>query len=587
MSAKISRYFPFFVFIVCCCVVIQAESPEVTNIKAFYRDGQTFVTWKDVAEGEEGAKYRYSVYRSDEPITQENLEKAERVIHGILNNSCKLAGTDFMQKDRLDPKWPTCKLVEGGKPLPMWTGVGVHTVTKDGKGYYAVVVTDLELKPVSKIIPGKSATTGPIEEKVAPIQPIKQIDSKEQEVKARAITGKKGLPMGLALHASCGSKPRVARYGDVYLYFGRREWGHRSGLPCNFTVAEAAGKLTLYPRDTVLRTSGNYGLETMWVGYFCKPYWSKDSEPRAYLFTEKKLEWIIDWVVKKYGVDPNRIDAGGGSMGSLGSTIFGLRRPRIFSVLYASTTPGHLWWLMSMIGSRRKLALKCPTTDKVLSSKAARILKNKPPLLPDGKTEYFDHTNMIKFVKGHPGDLAFFCYVGGRKEGNPKAGYAKWPNQVALAKALMAGHHGFGFGWDNGGHGSAHTQFRLLKKYYPPTLFALNKSYPAFGNSSIDDDPGPDGPKEGYINIGFVWKDVIDEEGKWSAVISNGEAKKDMSADVTPRRCQTFKVKPGEEYKWKTDTGDTGTVKADEHGLITVQQVKIPHGKKVTLTIQR
>ncbi len=30
-----------------------------------YRNGQTFVTWKDAAEGEAGARLRYSLYRSD------------------------------------------------------------------------------------------------------------------------------------------------------------------------------------------------------------------------------------------------------------------------------------------------------------------------------------------------------------------------------------------------------------------------------------------------------------------------------------------------------------------------------------------
>ena len=36
-----------------------AAPGEVTEIKAACRNGQTFVTWKDVAEGEAGAKYRY------------------------------------------------------------------------------------------------------------------------------------------------------------------------------------------------------------------------------------------------------------------------------------------------------------------------------------------------------------------------------------------------------------------------------------------------------------------------------------------------------------------------------------------------
>ena len=84
----------------------RAGEPRVTGIKAFCRDGQVFVTWKDAAEGQAGSKYRYSVYRSDAPITQANLAGAAPVIRGILNNSCKLLGLDLTTKDRLDPaKW--------------------------------------------------------------------------------------------------------------------------------------------------------------------------------------------------------------------------------------------------------------------------------------------------------------------------------------------------------------------------------------------------------------------------------------------------------------------------------------------------
>ena len=65
---------------------------RVTGIRAVCRNGQTFVTWKDVAEGAAGAKYRYDVYRSDQPITQKNLLGAELCVRGILNNSAKLFG---------------------------------------------------------------------------------------------------------------------------------------------------------------------------------------------------------------------------------------------------------------------------------------------------------------------------------------------------------------------------------------------------------------------------------------------------------------------------------------------------------------
>lgn len=89
MMSKESMLKMICIFLVFNCVLIRAREIEVKEIHAFHRNGQTFVAWKDVAEGEEGAVYRYSVYRSDVPITQANLSKAECV---ILHASCGSSG---------------------------------------------------------------------------------------------------------------------------------------------------------------------------------------------------------------------------------------------------------------------------------------------------------------------------------------------------------------------------------------------------------------------------------------------------------------------------------------------------------------
>ncbi len=563
---------------------------EVTGIKAFCRAGQVFVTWKDVAEGEAGTKYRYSVYRSDQPITQANVAQAQPVIQGILSNSCKMLGMDLTTKDRLDPKKPRIRLTDGGERLPLWSGMGVHTVAKDGKGYYAVMATDLALKPLSKVVPGQSATTAPVDEKVAQVGPIRQFSAAELSNNAGKISGKKGLPLYVQLHASCSSKAWMARSGDYFTYFApRKELGWRAGQPGVFGLAES-GKgvphLVLAPRDTMNKPSGTRGVENLWFGLLCKPNWSTEKQPRAYPFSEQRVDWIIKWVSGKYGIDPNRICMGGQSMGAWGTFTIGLKRPDIFAALYPTGPKCHQWMLPG-IGKVTRIYLKGPTRDKKVPAKYIQQLGGKPPMLPDGKTEFFDYLDLVTYVEKTHRDLPFACFIGGRQGRKPWASYAKWENMVDMVKALTKNHHGFGFGWDNKGHGSAKKQFRLLKKYYPWTLFALNVSYPAFGNSSIDDDIGPDGPDEGYVNVGFVWKDVVDEAGKWSAKISNAEAKKDMTADVTPRRCQKFKVKRGEKLKWTNSAGGTGTVTADKWGLVTIEKVKIPHGKEITLAIAR
>ena len=327
----------------------RAAELEVTAIQAVHRHGQTFVTWKDVAEGEEGAKYRYSLYRSDQPITADNLDKAELCYHGVLNNSAKLFGHAFNMKDRLDPAKPYAIIEEGGKPLPPWSGLAVHTVQKPGKAYYAVVATDEKFKPVSAVVPGKSATTEAVEEKPGPIQPIKLYDSKERKtyVAQTSITGQKGLPLSVSLHGSQGTGGPAGEWGDYYLYFGTPDMGYRDGLPGVFTVQENRGKdgnsLLLRPRDAIEHPSGRGAFETMWFGYYCIPQGAKHKEPRVYPFTENRLLWMIDWSIKRYGADPQRVSMGGSSMGGLGSINVGFRHPELFAAVYPSTAP-FLWW---------------------------------------------------------------------------------------------------------------------------------------------------------------------------------------------------------------------------------------------------
>lgn len=58
------------------------------------------------------------------------------------------------------------------------------------------------------------------------------------------------------------------------------------------------------------------------------------------------------------------------------------------------------------------------------------------------------------------------------------------------------------------------------------------------------------------------------------------------SLDVTPRRCQQFKLKPGAKCTWATSTGANGTVSADKWGLVTVPKVVIKAGMGTVMTIQ-
>ena len=545
--------------------------PEVSSIKVVHHHGQTFVTWQDVAAGEDGAKFRYSLYRSDRPITADTLKQVDLCDHGVLNNSARLFGTAFNMKDRLDTTKPYTVIEEGGKPLPPWSGLAVHTVRKDGKAYYAVVATDEKLNPVSRVVPGKSATIDAIEEKVAPIQPIKLYDSKSRGIYSAqtSITGQKGLPLRVELHGSQGQGGGAGDYGDYYLYFATPQMGYRDGLPGVFSVEErrekAGNYLLLRVREAIEHPSGTRAMETYWFGYLCVPQHASHQEPRAYPFTERRQEWIIDWVIKKYAVDPERITASGGSMGAWGSTTYALRHPERFAAVYPN---------------------RPRTRQPGLPSLAGMPAKGKSVFMDDGKADYFTRMDMVRFAADHSADLPFFGWCCGRRDG-----FATWKEQIDMVQALTAARHGFSFAWNDGDHSSGSQPMAKVIKYYPPEKFARNRSYPAFSNSSIDQklrngDP-KDGDLEGGINLGFLWKDVADEERRWSVRLSNDLAKDPMTVDVTPRRCQKFRPSAGSEFTWVTSTGLSGKAAVDAAGIVTIPRVQLRPDAEIVLTINR
>ncbi len=557
----------------------RADGPHVTAIKAIHHDGQTFVTWTDAAEGEAGAKFRYSLYRSDRPITQDALGQAELCYRGVLNNSAKQFGEAFWMQDRLDPAKPTSVIVEGGKPLPMWSGLAVRTVPKDGTSFYAVVVTDEAWKPLGGVEPGQSATTEPLAEKVAPIQPIKIGDSKTRGRYANSscITGTENLPLRLNLHGSQSRGGAGGDHGDLYIYFGAPQMGWRDGLGGIFSIMENHSAddphLILFIRDAIESPRGDRPIETCWFGYFCVPEGAAHAEPRAYSFTENRVEWIVRWTTKKYGADPTRVTAAGQSMGGMASTQFAFRHPELFAAVFPRLGRVRQTWL--------------PAAGLDLAPSLHQRSWTKPAPMDDGKTDYFARMDSIRWVREHHEDLPFYGWCFGRKDT-----VAPWTDNIEMVRALTEGRHGFAFSWNNGGHDSiGGSAMRELTRYYPAGKFALGRSYPAFGNSSIDSDMGrgerDDGDLVGGVNLGFDWSDVADQPDRWSAKVSNALAKVEMTVDVTPRRCQKFKPKPGEKLKWTSSLGGAGEAVADRWGLVTVPKVIIKPGAPTELTISR
>ena len=132
-------------FLILPAAVLARAAPSET--KAFCREGQTFVTWKEDAavKGE-----RYKVYTSDKPITAANLGRARcvaRIPEGS-NHFQFLRNINVARHRFFGPlskeKWYKAVQIEddenASKQLPDGTGLFVRTIKAPGKTYYAVTV---------------------------------------------------------------------------------------------------------------------------------------------------------------------------------------------------------------------------------------------------------------------------------------------------------------------------------------------------------------------------------------------------------------------------------------------------------------
>lgn len=541
-------------------------SVDESALHVLHHDGQSFVWWPDRAEGEEGAAYRYRVFRSATPIRDDaDLASAERVAE-VYSHSGQLLGTAFRPADRLDATKPMALLETGGEPLPPWSGLAVSTARASGCAYFAVIATDLEGAPVESVEPGRNATSTAIAERRAPLTPILLEASEDRPgpyVPQTRITGTPNLPLVVNLHASSATGGTAGDYGDSFTYFGDRSMGYQDGMPGIFTVREdrypEGNRLLLANRDTIVAPSGASGLETHWFGYVTE---TDTLERHAYPFTEARLLFTIQFAIERYQVDPERVFAVGQSMGAWGTMTFAYRRPEIFAAVYPS---------LARFRQRTMAAVLVRGAEDT-------------DTLPSGEP-WREHHDSIRFVEANRArTLPFLAWNVGRQDG-----YATWQEEVDMVNALTAARQGFAFAWNNGNHSEGTAPADLVRADYPLTRFARNLSFPAFTESSIDDDPGTGDPTEGDlvggINLGFEWTDPVESASGWSTEIGNHRCTVPMTVTITPRRTQRFHPSPGARVRYTSSRGESGELTVDEDGLVSAP-ISIAPGAATTLSFE-
>ncbi|MEA1996787.1 MAG: hypothetical protein U9N45_04085 [Gemmatimonadota bacterium] len=546
----------------------------VTSLKAVYRQGQVFITWKE-PPGEHGGTF--NIYMSGSRINGRNLGRASLLAGRVEAHSARDWWKDaatYFNKDSSPAEPVGFIIAEGGEPLDPSFGLFVHTVGEGepGKAFYAVTMTADREEDVN-IVAGSNSLEQPVIQARAPVAPIWLGDPGRKPAAGCAS----GMPTVLHLHGRTGAEP------VTWLAFGARETGWREGLPFKFHAVIHKGRLLVSPTDRTWLGRTLYeswdkrdhlspANDTFWYGYNDRVY---DRELMPFgtpaNFTERRNLWILSWARDYFKPDLDRTVLEGGSMGGCGGLSFGLRHPEIFSAII-SRVPLVGYFRQEWGGSEKRLTTFCGPLDS--KDNEGVVLRTR-----------MDSRTVLEEAERKGIDLPLLVISNARNDGS-----IPWRPNPRYYRALNASRQGFFAGWDNGVHSNCmkgcHAWFGKMRDLEYICRFSLKESFPGFSNYSLNDDPGTgdkeDGDITGYMNFGLEWKDIVDKEDRYAVTVycAAGTSGLPATVDITPRRVQRFILDPGEPVILIEETLDRRELsrsdqRADRTGHITFRKFRL------------
>ncbi len=318
-----------------------------------------------------------------------------------------------------------------------------------------------------------------------------------------------------------------------------------------------------------------------WYGLF----WAQnDRQKYATTLAPPEQRYLaeIEWVVRKYGIDRNRIYLWGHSMGGSGTLGLGMARGDIFAAIWAGVPAGvdHVWMRMGFPPLLARPRTTQPTSGRAVGSTSQMVPG------PD----YLRRISGIGLPDAPP-VINFSSQTDG------------WANnQENFIQACHDGRHLLVFCWAPFGHTQNYETANPIALAYPWLSIRKDQAYPVFTDATSDQKyPGlnnKEGDQHGQINVYFRWKAVTDEPAKFQMDLWLADSKvttrpvsipESSTADITPRRLQKFKVEAGKSYAWRVAEGDkvlqSGKARPDEVGLLTIPRVTITAQAR-TLTIE-
>ena len=588
-----------------------AQPSQSSNLNAFHRSGQTFLTWFELTDLH-GEQYR--VYRHTAPITVANLNQARLLV--TLPEGSSAYHTERMRATDYPPEanggytsLRTYVIEPLGPELRATTGLFVWTTTEPQNSYYAVT-TVYNGEENRSAFSGEN-TIGPIQEIPADPEPILVWESENGLGRVYTqfmdfanwnptfettdgLTYAYNYFVGLPSPEQCSevTPDQYALILHIEGYGSRYEAGDGSHYYC---------AIELWCDDP--RQSWYYGYSA--THQYTPPESAPVTTGPIVNFTEERLLRAVYDTLRdpRYNIDPERVYSYGHSMGGSGALALALRYPNVFAAVYCSEpmtnyregstgTEGLDWVGSDLEPKWGSVALNLPIENRgVYAGHLTRY---------NGTGVWDWQNHQANLIERRGDDMAFISLAHGTLdrviawESQGRLGYEPFClSRRAFSGAIVeADHTWIGF------NGQGPTAGELWEPGASGPFYGLsfvrNETLPGLTYASGSLPPVPD--RTGGYNMTLEWSaswndwagPPIDTPGWWEIAIRSLDG--DQTVDVTPRRLQQFLIHTDVVYTWENRRVSdnalvaNGTVTADEDGLITVTGFAVsPSGNRLII----
>jgi len=296
-------------------------------------------------------------------------------------------------------------------------------------------------------------------------------------------------------------------------------------------------------------------------------------------YSQTRMFSFLDWVATQWDVDLARTHVAGNSMGGSGAPMFVVRFPE------------RIAWGVSWVGVHN------PARTPHFKGSYERVYGKQAwgVKFEDGNSVW-DHFCDAWYLKQHPQkEVGLISFSNGKNDGG-----IGWPQAVEFYRALQETRRPHIFVWGQSGHGQRASLPVSLSDRLMPLDVRTDQSLPAFTGCSLDDDPGDGDPQQGdakgQVNLYLAWdtEQIVDRADRWEMTVRliDKAPRDECIVDVTPRRLQQSRLRPGQTVSWtNTPPGasratQTGQATADEHGLITLEKVRVTQrGNRIAVSL--